>query len=46
MSGIYRVITENGYAEFKTQQAAQDYADENNGLSIEETTKEIPKEEV
>ena len=41
MIRIYRVITENGYAEFRTMQAAQDYADENNAIEIQEDTKEI-----
>ena len=39
---IYRVIVANGYAEFKTLEEAQDFLTQNNGLSIEEDTTEIP----
>jgi hypothetical protein len=42
---VYRVITDNGYAEFRTQQAAQDYFNDTNGIEIEEELRDLPEEE-
>jgi hypothetical protein len=41
---VYRVITQTGYAEFRTQEAAQDYFTKNNGLNIEEEPRDLPEE--